>query len=406
MASYSDMTHENSIWKQAYIGGNAVGLNSVTEDNEDVFIRSLCIEFIGSRTHEDRVLVFGNYYDASVEISFIRPARANATDICLGLLDDARINLLGEQGLTTLFDLLKPTHVVFCRYWGAQYDFIRQLAQAHRAAMLGTLDDNLLEVPIETGPSTYAYFQDETRRAAIRATLRDVDLFVPSTPHLATAMRPYRSGPVADWPLFCSVNAQELPVPLPRRSTPTIGYMASASHAADLDALIPALKILLEKRPTLSIEFFGTIKPPAELEMFEGRIITYEKADTYSDFIHRLKKMGWWVGLAPLAPSAFNKTKTNTKWIEYTLAGIATLVTSTDVYGAPVEHNACRLASADNFLPVLEEMLDSADLREDLLIASRTLLKNAYSLSSHYEQLKATLKRATILAAARMEAAA
>ena len=397
------MTYENITWKQAYTGGNTGGHNTVTEESEDVLIRSLCIEFIGTRTHKDRVLVFGNHYDASVEISFIRPARAYSADICLALLDDARINLLGEEGLATLFDLLKPTHVVFCRYWGAQYDLIRQLAQVHKAATLGTLDDNLLEVPIETGPSTYAYFQDEARRAAIRATLRDVDLFVPSTPNLASAMRPYRSGPIAEWPLFCSVDAQELSTPLPRRSTPTIGYMASASHAADLDALVPALQTLLEKRPTLKIEFFGTIKPPAELGMFEGRIITYDKAGTYSDFIHRLKKLGWWIGLAPLADSAFNKTKTNTKWIEYTLAGIATLVTSTEVYGVPVQHNACRLASIDNFLPVLEEMLDNANLREDLLNTSRTLLKSTYSLSSHFEQLKATLERATVLAATRME---
>jgi hypothetical protein len=187
--------------------------------------------------------------------------------------------------------------------------------------------------------------------------------------------------------------------------TPTIGYMGSGSHITDVETILPVLIALLEKRPDVRLEFFGTIKPPAELAIFGDRVSARVKADSYGDFIDRLKRLGWWVGLAPLTGSDFNKTKASTKWVEYTLAGIATLATSSDVYGKPHKAGALQLKPAEDYLAAMEALLDDAAQRESLIDASRNLLLDAYNLSDHNLALKQALEQATSLAAPRIEAA-
>lgn len=397
------MNTESAIWKQAYAGGN-IDRPRADTPRDDLLTGALCSAFVGSQTSATRVLVFSSHYDASVEISFVRPARHNPEDICLAVVDDARITALTDSGLATLFRLMRPTHVVFCRYWGEHYDLILSLAEAEDSAILSFLDDNLLEVPIETGQSTYAHFQDATHREVIARTIAEADLFVPSTPLLAAAMQTYRQGTMAEWPIYRSVENSEFEPRLPRRMMPTIGYMGSGSHITDVETILPALIALLEKRPEVRLEFFGTIKPPAALSIFGDRVSARVKADSYGDFIDRLKRLGWWVGLAPLTASAFNKTKASTKWAEYTLAGIATLATSSDVYGKPHDAGALQLASAEDYLDAIEALLDDAAKRESLIEASRNLLLNAYNLSDHNQALKQTLKQASELAAPRIDA--
>lgn len=397
------MSKDISVWKQAYAGGN-MGERHADIPSDDILIGALCNERVGSHSCADRVLVFSSHYDASVEISFIRPTRHNPENICLAVVDDARITALAESGLDALFRLMRPTHVVFCRYWGEHYDLILSLAEAHDSAILSFLDDNLLEVPIETGQSTYAHFQDAARREVIARTISEADLFVPSTPLLAVAMKPYRSGPMAEWPIYRSVESSEFEPRLPRRLTPTVGYMGSGSHITDVETILPALIALLEKRPEVRVEFFGTIKPPAALNIFGDRVSARTKADSYGDFISRLKRLGWWVGLAPLTESSFNKTKASTKWVEYTLAGIATLATSSDVYGKPHDAGALQLSSIDDYLAAMEALLDDAAKRETLLETSRSFLLDAYNLSDHFQSLKQVLKQASELSAPRIEA--
>jgi glycosyltransferase involved in cell wall biosynthesis len=395
------MTNPFPLWKQAYAGGRTDPV-SETIATEDLLLGTLSIEWVGSQSSDTRILVFSSHYDASVEISFIRPARFYPDGICLAVVDEARLKTLAESGLETLFSLMRPTHVIFCRYWGEHYEQITAFARRHGTATLSFLDDNLLEVPVETGQSTYAHFEDAARRAVILRTIEDVDLFVPSTPLLADVMHKYRKGAVAEWSIYRSVTPDEFTVKLPRRAAPTVGYMGSGSHITDVEVILPALLKLLNKRPDVRLEFFGTIKPPAALNTFGDRVVGHGKADSYGDFIVRLQKLGWWVGLAPLTNSPFNKTKASTKWVEYTAAGIATIATSADVYGAPASKGALVLSSPDEYLAAIEALLDDSTRRAALVDASRTLLANAYSVAAHSQNLRQALEQATELAAHRI----
>ncbi|TWF57150.1 glycosyltransferase family 4 protein [Neorhizobium alkalisoli] len=383
-----------NTWKPDFVGGNPIRTNSSGELN-DILLRAMVPELSGRTAAETRVLVFSSNVDATVEISFLAPARSAPEGICLAVIDDARMRSLGSRGLEALFGAMAPTHVVFCRYWGGNFSAIVDLAKSVSAATLTFLDDNLLSVPPETGTNVYAFFQDKRRRQVLEQTIRDVDLFVPSTPALSEDLSVYRTGEVADWGIYRSADPAEFrqgDLPEPR---PVIGYMASESHAADLESYVPALVKLLATRPELRMEFFGTIRPPEALGVFGNRVVTRGKANSYADFMRRLKRLRWMVGLAPLADTPFNRTKACTKWVEYTLADIPTIANSQAVYGRAADRGAIAMASSETFFESLTAIIDDRDLRNSLLTASRELISSDYRLDSHLSQLKQTLEQAT-----------
>ncbi|MFT4089793.1 MAG: hypothetical protein QM645_03600 [Asticcacaulis sp.] len=385
-------------WKQGYEGGAYARKNKAKSQGRGL-IQALSTEYVGNADSSTRILIFSSNYDASVEISFLRPVRFSPQDFCAALLDDAQINRLETDGLNVVFDLFKPTHVIFCRYWGNYFEQAMELARAVGAATLSFLDDNLLAVPPETGKATFEFFQDKARQRIIADSIGKTDLFIPSTPMLAEVMKTYRKGPMAEWPLYRTVAQSEVGDVPQSRSYPTIGYMASSSHIGDITAHLPALMSLMEDRADLHIEFFGTILPLPQLSVFGNRVVSHAKANSYDDFMARLHKMGWWVGLAPLKANDYNKTKACTKWVEYSLAGIPTLVQSPDVYSEAVKADACVLARPEAFLSAIEGLLDDAGRRKKLVDTSHKLIVSHFNMNAHVNQLREALVFARSLSA-------
>lgn len=390
-------------WKPNFVGSNPIKSRRTGKLN-DVLLQALASEVTGKTSSPRRVIVFSSNLDATVEISFVAPARFGRNEICLAVVDDARARFLKKSGLEALFQVMSPTHIILCRYWGTQLSDIMQLAQDYGAATLSFLDDNLLGVPIETGNNVFSFFQDKERRNIIERTIKDVDLFVPSTPFLSEDLSVYRPGPITHWGIYRSADPAEFLNDGFLNPRSVIGYMASESHAADLEGYIPALVKLLESRPEIRMEFFGTIRPPEALKVFGSRIIVRNKANSYADFMQRLKRLRWAIGIAPLADIPFNRTKACTKWVEYTLAGIPTLATSRDVYGRAADYGAVAMASPDTFLDALVTMLDDQDLCNRLLAASRELMAAEYRLDSHFMELKRVLGQATEISTLRLMA--
>jgi glycosyltransferase involved in cell wall biosynthesis len=186
--------------------------------------------------------------------------------------------------------------------------------------------------------------------------------------------------PIVAGDIYCSVLADEVGALVPPATGPVIGYMGTGGHSADLALILPAIGELMNQLPSLNFELFGTIKMPAELAGFGSRVRHLPPVADYAKFRSQLRSLGWWVGLAPLEDNPFNRCKADTKWVEYSLAGMAVVASNLPVY-----HRACGdgcgiLASTpDEWARAVADLLYRPDARQRMIAAAQAKLRASYS---------------------------
>jgi glycosyltransferase involved in cell wall biosynthesis len=169
--------------------------------------------------------------------------------------------------------------------------------------------------------------------------------------------------------------------------------MGTAGHAADLQMIVPAIARTLEQFPSAEFETFGTIQMPAELGRFGARVRHIPRCSDYRSFLLRLAELRWQLGLAPLRDTPFNRCKADTKWVEYTAAGIPVLASRIPVYDKLEEAGALAATSEHGWHDALERLGRDGALRRQLLIQAQKRQQELYSLGHLEEQLRTIFSR-------------
>lgn len=315
---------------------------------------------------------------ATQEISFAQPFEgAEDSRFQLGFAVDDD----GGGAIDRAFADQRPDLIVLSRYTAE--NGVDWIARAHGAGVpaIFHIDDDLLAVPISLGPSKFKAYNDPARLAALRANIEHSDLCYVSTPELAKRFAEHGiEAPIAAGDIYCSVRTEEVGALAPPATGPVIGYMGTGGHSADVAMILPAVAELMSRIPSLNFELFGTIKMPPELAAFGSRVRHLPPVADYAEFRTHLRSLGWWVGLAPLEDNPFNRCKADTKWVEYSLAGMA--VVASDL---PVYHRACAggsglLASTtEQWVQAVAELLYDPAERQRTVAAAQTKLRDEYS---------------------------
>jgi hypothetical protein len=103
--------------------------------------------------------------------------------------------------------------------------------------------------------------------------------------------------------------------------------------------------------------------------------------------------------LAPLRSIDFNRSKTATKWLEYSEAGAAVLASDLDPYRHAGAAGALLLASDGGWRMSLQRLIDDADLRETLVRRSAGLIRREYGWDHLEANMMRVLTTAGVLAA-------
>ena len=159
----------------------------------------------------------------------------------------------------------------------------------------------------------------------------------------------------------------------------TIGYMGTSGHARDLQLVVPALCSIMDRRPNVRFETFGAIKLPSELEGFKGRVIAHPPTSDYAEFLRRLAALDWDIGLAPIIDNPFNRCKADTKWVEYTAAGIPVVASDLPVYENACGDGAGRLVKVEEWQIALEQLISDPVKRSELAANAQERLNRLYS---------------------------
>jgi len=290
----------------------------------------------------------------------------------------------------------RPDLLVLSRYTSALgVDWIRS-ARAAGVPSIFHIDDDLLAVPPSLGEAKFKAYNKPERLKALRDNIEAADLLYLSTEGLGQRFADYQlRTPIVVGDVYCSVDPDAVGALLPPASGPVIGYMGTGGHSADLAMIMPAICEAMDLVPELQFEVFGTIDMPEDLARFGSRARHLAPVADYAEFLRSLRTLGWWVGLAPLEDNAFNRCKADTKWVEYSMAGIA--VVASDL---PVYHRACAggsgilAGSNESWLAGLTDLISQPQHRSWMIEKAQAKLRQIYSRERLRDQVMAVFEQA------------
>lgn len=300
------------------------------------------------------------------------------------------------EGIQKIFASRRPDLLVLSRYTSALGRNWIRLARQTGVPVIFHIDDDLLAVPPSLGEAKYKAYNDPQRLAALRANIEATDLLYVSTAELARRCTGHGlRTPISAGEIYCSVDPDEVGALLPSASGPVIGYMGTGGHAADLEMILPAICRAMDSIPELQFETFGTIAMPTALAKYGERVRSLPATADYQDFISQLRSLGWWIGLAPLGDNPFNRCKADTKWVEYSLAGIAVIASDLAVYHRACADGAGILATSDDdWAAAIHELIYRPESRVRMIGLAQAKLRNMYSHDRLRSQVTAVFDRA------------
>jgi hypothetical protein len=300
-------------------------------------------------------------------------------------LERYRIIFAGERPegteIAAAFEAIAPQLLVLSRSTSsAGAEWIKAAGEA-RVPVVFHIDDDLLSVPPSLGEAKFNSYNDPVRLAALRANIEASDLLYVSTSALADRFAEHGiQTPTVAGEIYCSVSGDDIGALVAPATGPVIGYMGTSGHAADLDTILPAICDVMEKVPSLQFELFGTIRMPSVLEGFGRRVRHLSPVADYREFVAKLRSLGWWIGLAPLEDNSFNRCKADTKWVEYSQAGIAVIASDLPVYERACADGAGILAhTPEQWSRSCLELLYRPQLRVVTVQKAQERLRQLYS---------------------------
>lgn len=226
-------------------------------------------------------------------------------------IDDAqyRRRLVGE-----LDDHSKQADVLIaqmCHMEGALIELVR-LKVENKIPLVTEIDDDILHTP-SYNPANAVYGQGSRFRKVAIDQFRMSDAMVVSTPYLAEVYSEFCKNIYVvpnslDFRIWDNLRHKK------NKDVIRIGWAGGASHSEDLRIIESVVHKTLAKHPTTVFCFVHGI--PDFLRGIDRVEAVYDftRIDRYPQF---LASRGFDIGLAPLVDSAFNRGKSNLRWLEY-----------------------------------------------------------------------------------------
>jgi hypothetical protein len=285
---------------------------------------------------------------------------------------------------------------------------IEWIRAARRAGIpvLFHIDDDLLAVPESLGEAKYSAYNRPERLQALRENIEASDLCYVSTGPLALRFAEHKiRAPIVAGDIYCSVSPQEIGRRVAAATAPVIGYMGTGGHSADLAMIVPSVCETMDLVPALQFELFGSIHMPPELSRFGSRVRHLQPVRDYAQFVPHLRSLGWWVGLAPLEDNPFNRCKADTKWVEYSMSGMAVVASDMPVYRRACSGGSGVLATTgEEWTSAILQLIYRPDERGSIIQAAEEKLRTRYTHELLREQVVKVFNQTFALAEERARA--
>lgn len=281
----------------------------------------------------------------------------------------------------------------FPRNWKT-YEHILNLARANKKPVIYEIDDLLFDMP-----SDHSHRQEyiPALLPMLDAVLR-ADVVIGSTHLLSEYVRQWNSNTwiipnyLNDrvWKFKQKDENQANNDPL------VIGYMGGETHLLDLQFISEALiKVLNKYSGSVRMKIWGG-KPPEEL--LEPSYCDWVPINqlNYASFANFFIQQDCDIFIAPLRDNLFNRSKSELKFLEYSVLGIPGVYSQLPPYESIVNpgQNGYLASTLSDWEECLVKLIERPELRVQMGLKAQNTVKHGWLLSQHYQEWREVYQRA------------
>lgn len=245
----------------------------------------------------------------------------------------------------------------------AGLDLMMSIREAYGIPVAVEMDDNILSTP-NYNPAAGAYDpQSDLRKICIRQ-MREADALIVSTPYLKEIYSEFNDNIYVmpnsiDFDLWGKAQRKV------NKGKITIGWAGGASHNDDLKIIEPVIEYIAAKHPRVEFRFLHGISPALKGKKGVKWVSKFARSDQYPNYV---AQNGFDIGIAPLVDNAFNRGKSNLRWLEN--AALSTPVVASNVghFKETIRHGEDGLLcdTADDFIYNLEQLINDKSMRKEI----------------------------------------
>ena len=242
--------------------------------------------------------------------------------------------------------------------------------------MIYEIDDDMFAID-PGNPDAWKLYNSPNIRDTLRLCADQSHLVTVSTEPLAEVMRRECATPVVTLP-NCVPDAM-FDVERVRWDRPRIGWAGGMGHDNDMRSALTPLRRFIDRTPEADLHIIGhdfrrvIARPRVYWSSWVTPMPAYWRAIDFD------------IGIAPLARTIFNSSKSGLKYLEYSALGIPTVAADAPPYRELIQHGETGflVGRDDLWVKYLRELTYDADLREAMGAAARRHVRR-YALSANW----------------------
>ena len=324
----------------------------------------------GTRRFPPRVLLVLPTFAPSATIYIIKP---------LTQLDrQGKIKFDSVLETEVTVPLLKSSDLVlFCRNRDPIHNWILEECLSYNIPTAYDLDDNFWEVPLDL---PYAQlFRSPERIQQLEKYITNVDILRVYSQHLHAIVSKFNRNTILVPPC---IDMNLIPKePLPKKDDKIrITYVTGrGGEDAFISLFSEDLLRIMDSFPGIvEMHWWGDIPKP-----FRKHPASYmhDIIHDYDSYLYQLARAGYDIGLAPLTPTSFNLSKTNTKYRDYGACRIAGIYSTVEVYTSCVQHEQTGVLvdnQPSSWFEAMSRLVTDHELRNNITASAFKFINENY----------------------------
>ncbi|GAB2670007.1 glycosyltransferase family 4 protein [Paenibacillus thermoaerophilus] len=269
---------------------------------------------------------------------------------------------------------------------------ILKKSKTYQIPFIFITDDNYFELSFSNHNNIVSAVHKATSNDALEHVVSNSSAVVVFSDELVEKMKTYNSV-VYKFPTY-QILKRDKYKQSKKKNAIVIGYMGSLLKNIDFTYLEGAIiRILNEYKHRVTFEFIGFI--PEALKFRPG-VKHFNFINDYKKFQDFFESRDWDIALAPLADTAFNRSKTNNKFREYSSLGIPGIYSNIVTYNGDVTNEVNGILVNNNeeeWYQAIKRMIDNPELRNYIGANARKYVEEHLSIDNYLSSMMQLLDK-------------